>query len=348
MPAAFAAQIRALGADARRRGFSVRDMSAGGSLELSYTGGKPDDGDSARLDDASPLTWLEPDPQRSRDVTKRLKASPFRYFLDATQRSLPCYYVGSIPIVCGFVSAGILERAPSGEARLMPGMHVFEQFLIAPVQSGRFEVDYVLDQLSADGARIFDPLVALMDDRDRYRASLDDFGQLMNASYDAVGRRREEIEIMLLERWLAGSRDGILVVDGPLRRETTNAIGVVKSFTRQYLSGPEASALFNLGMNQRSALFQLEKSRSRPAVDAWYQRFWESTGRDPRHALVRIETSSANPAGRVEDLAGWLMEERAPRATNDARWPTLLYPIHYLEQILKKQLDGATRGWPGI
>jgi hypothetical protein len=266
MPASFALQIRTIGADARRRGFSVRDMSAGGALELAYTGGASDEANPPHHEDASLLTWLEPDPRRAREVSKRATASPFRYFLDATQRSLPCFHVGAIPIVCGFVSAGILERAPSGEAGLMTGMHAFEQFLVAPKYSGRAEVDYVLDHLSDGGTHVLDPLAAIADDEERYHASLHDFGQLMNASYQAVGRRREEIERGLLERWLSAPRDGILVVDGPLRTETINTVGVVKSFTRQYLSGPEAAALFDLGMNQRSALFRVDSSRRRPTA----------------------------------------------------------------------------------
>src|SRR6476620_11461698 len=97
MPASFALQIRTIGADARRRGFSVRDMSAGGALELAYTGGASDDAIPPHHEDASLLTWLEPDPQRAREVSRRASASPFRYFLDATQRSLPCFHVGVVP-----------------------------------------------------------------------------------------------------------------------------------------------------------------------------------------------------------------------------------------------------------
>ena len=46
-------------------------------------------------------------------------------------------------------------------------------------------------------------------------------------------------------------------------------------------------------------------------------------------------------------MSAWLMAERTPRATADARWATLLYPVHYLERILKRRLEADTRGWPG-
>ena len=89
---------------------------------------------------------------------------------------------------------------------------------------------------------------------------------------------------------------------------------------------------------------RLLASRPAAAVNAWYQRFWKRPGAIPAMRSSGSRPRTPTPPAVWEDLAGWLMEERA--ATNDARWPTLLYPIHYLEQNLKKQLDAATRGWP--
>ncbi|MGN6484497.1 MAG: hypothetical protein ACTHMX_08835, partial [Thermomicrobiales bacterium] len=75
--------------------------------------------------------------------------------------------------------------------------------------------------------------------------------------------------------------------------------------------------------------------------------FWDSSGLDARHALVRIEAPHevATPE-EIDRIAGWLVSERLPRATADPRWPTLLYPIHYLEAILKRRLAALTAGWP--
>ena len=56
-------------------------------------------------------------------------------------------------------------------------------------------------------------------------------------------------------------------------------------------------------------------------------------------ALVRIEAPhEVDTPEEIDRIAGWLMSERLPRATADPRWPTLLYPIHYLEAILKRRL----------
>ena len=48
----------------------------------------------------------------------------------------------------------------------------------------------------------------------------------------------------------------------------------------------------------------------------------------------------------IDDIASWLMAERVPRPTADSRWPTLLYPVHLLERILKRRIAQITAGWP--
>jgi hypothetical protein len=68
---------------------------------------------------------------------------------------------------------------------------------------------------------------------------------------------------------------------------------------------------------------------------------------DARHSLVRIETSNdIVTSDQIDEISSWILAERLPRATDDPRWPTLLYPIHYLERILKRRLAALTTGWP--
>ena len=79
----------------------------------------------------------------------------------------------------------------------------------------------------------------------------------------------------------------------------------------------------------------------------WYLRLWDAAGQDARHALVRIEAAhDVADTVAINRLSSWLLAERIPRATQDARWATLLYAIHYLEQILKRRVAGVTAGWP--
>ena len=78
----------------------------------------------------------------------------------------------------------------------------------------------------------------------------------------------------------------------------------------------------------------------------WYLRLWDSAGLDARHALVRIEAAhDVADTAEIDQLSSWLLAERIPRATQDARWATLLYPIHHLERMLKRAIDAQTRGW---
>ncbi len=80
----------------------------------------------------------------------------------------------------------------------------------------------------------------------------------------------------------------------------------------------------------------------------WYLRLWDAAGLDARHALIRVEAGpDVRETARIDELSAWLMAERTPRAVADARWATLLYPVHYLERILKRRLEADTRGWPG-
>ena len=78
-------------------------------------------------------------------------------------------------------------------------------------------------------------------------------------------------------------------------------------------------------------------------------RLWDASGMDARHSLIRIETAhDVDTSQQIDQISRWISAERLPRPTDDPRWPTLLYPIHYLERILKRRLVEFTTGWPSI
>ena len=80
----------------------------------------------------------------------------------------------------------------------------------------------------------------------------------------------------------------------------------------------------------------------------WYIRLWDADGMDARHSLVRVEAhAELVTTEQIDEISSWILAERTPRATGDARWATLLYPVHLLERMLKRRLDADTRGWPG-
>jgi hypothetical protein len=79
----------------------------------------------------------------------------------------------------------------------------------------------------------------------------------------------------------------------------------------------------------------------------WYLRMQNATGQDARHGLIRLETPEVIADPDLADLiSSWILAERAPRASADSRWATLLYPIHLLERMLKRRIQAITAGWP--
>jgi hypothetical protein len=344
----FIAQFSEIQAEIERLGIAAYDMRDEGHLELVFVGPSGLDRDDGDYRERVKFQLLPGETGEPRDIGTPASPSPIRCFLDGTQRTLRAFYCQNIPIVAGIVAAAVLERSERGEPRIMPGMIAFRHAWIIPRRSGIAEIDRLIDLIRAKGGDVVDPLDHPRFDGERYDAELHEFGGLLEHAFKRVGGLRTEIEMELLRRWCAARRDdSLLLVDGPLREEACGAIGLVKAFTRQYFMGAEATTLFRLRHGQRTAAFTVEDFwRSGHPVDAWYQRHFDASGRDPRHALIRIELSSrAADKPAIDDVAGWVMRERVPAAKADARWATLLYPVHYLEEILKRHIDAQTRGW---
>jgi hypothetical protein len=340
-------QMLKIRADIERLGVAAYDMRDEGHLELVFVGPSGFEPDHPGARGATQLTWLESDPATPRAVPEPSQPSPIRYFLDGSQRTLRAFYCDNVPIITGIVGAAVLERNDQGEPRILPGMLEFKHVWVIPTNTDLPGLNQLTEIIWSNGGEIVDPLDDVSPER--YQEELREFGGVIERGFKRVGAVRQEVETRLLDRWCReiGASNGLLLVDGPLRMVAPGAIGLVKSFTRQYLTGDASTALFRMRHGQRSAAFSVVDGWRRDAqVNAWYQRHWDATGRDPRHALIRLELSSAwdeQPA--FDDVAGWVMRERVPAAKADARWATLLYPVHYLEEILKRRIDAETRGW---
>jgi hypothetical protein len=250
--------------------------------------------------------------------------------------------------MASITAAAILERSSPSDLRIMPGMIALDRSWLVPLRSINVDIQRFTETVIASGNSVIDPLDRI--EEPVYSACLQDYATMEQRALAASRELRGGLESTLLDRWQLryDREDAWMIVDGALRGHSQNTIGLVKSFTRQYVSGSEADQLFRLPAGYRTAAFVVEDKWRPGAYAVWYLRFWDATGRDPRHSLVRIEV--ADPAitpQQVDRLSGWLLAERAPRATADSRWATLLYPIHYLERILKRYIDNETRYWPG-
>ena len=263
--------------------------------------------------------------------------------------------MGHVPIYLSLAAAGILVRNDDGSTSLVrDSLRVVTSWLV-PEGIDSEDARFVCDGLRAIGGSVVDPLGNLSSDRERYRRAASDYILIEQRAMSATNQIRSGMESALLNDWARkhnGSDDWI-VVDGQLQTPVRNAVGLVKSFTYQYVTGAEATALFSLPAGQRSSAFiSANQYRERvPDVKErtlWYLRFHNADGLDARHGLIRLEAApDFVDSDQIDELSGWLLAERAPRASADARWDSLIYPIHLLERMLKRRLGNETLSWPG-
>jgi hypothetical protein len=346
-PATFAGQVSRLDAELKRAGLSFRDMRREQQLELQL-GGVGFDRESHGRRRAVSMERLE-GPIVALPVRQDAqRASRLRYFLDGSQRTFPAYLIGSVPVIASISAAAILERDERGEGRILPGSLRLRHVWLVPRRLR--ETAPFLEIVERLGMEVADPLDRLSDEE--YFDAAADYDRLVELGHMSSRQARAEIEADLLTSWGAAPEratdDGWILVDGTLSAPMPKALGLVKSFTRQYLTGADAACLFGLPAGYRTTAFRATDGWRQGAVAMWFMRFRDAAGRDARHSLVRVEIAPDQATTeRIDELSSWLMAERAPRPTGDARWATLLYPVHFLERILKRYVDADTRGWPG-
>jgi len=328
----------------------VTDMSRAGSLELDPSMQQAVDGSGLA---AREIRRLEGD-IRAQAVARHAGLSPVRYFLDGAQKTLPVWRVGTMPIVASITAAGILHRASPAEVGLVTDAVVARLTWVLPRYSGNRTLDRIVALLEMHGATVIDPLESVhRDDRDGYHHQLGFYTHLLERSFDAAKSHREQIELDLLRLWrqrvLRGDPDGWIVADGRLRTEIPNAIGLVKDVQAQHLTGAEAIALYDLPVGHRTTAYTLADDGAVQDWDRamWYLRMQSASGQDARHGLIRLETPMTEAdIDHIDDISSWILAERAPRASSDSRWATLIYPIHLLERMLKRRIQTIAAGWP--
>ncbi len=327
-------------------------MQRAQAVELSIGGGT--EPASGRLAGDVEIDRIE-GPIEARPIPKSLSRTKLRYFLDGAQHTFPAARLGHVPIYRSLTAAGILERSDDGDTRLMPDSVRMIASWIVPEAIESDDIRYVCEGLRAIGGEIVDPLINQHSNRDDYLRAASDYLRIEQRAMATTNEIREGLETALLQQWSqrTGATGDWIVVDGQLRKPVPNAVGLVKSFTYQYVTGSEAAALFSLPAGQRSSAFissnqYRERDPDFRARTLWYLRFHNPEGLDARHGLIRLEAAPEfRDAERLDELSGWLLAERAPRASADARWDSLIYPIHLLERLLKRRLGSETIAWPG-
>jgi hypothetical protein len=238
----------------------------------------------------------------------------------------------------------VIERRPQDRVfRAVPGMTRTDASVIIASAPGDPYTDTLFDAFRAAD-------VDVTGTNEQQEASLrtGDFLALQNAVRLRVSTIRDACELRVFERWVdrAGESDAWLLVDGSLMDGTVpRTLGMIKRHSQFTLTNDEMMTVLHLPAGHRSTAYQREATgRARPKT--WYLRLHEPFGADPLFGLARIEAPAATDVAEIDTLSQRILAERTPRATNDDRWPTLLYPIHIAERILKVKLERALLGVP--
>ncbi|HRF60379.1 MAG TPA: hypothetical protein PLH94_10770 [Fimbriimonadaceae bacterium] len=254
------------------------------------------------------------------DVPSGLETG-FTHYLDGAQKARLAMYYGLVPISVAHTSAAILER--DGRA-------------LKPPVDYRSDFAFFVPTVAPIGDRLHDvlPVRVVPVDEDATSA------QMHEAVMSQIGHVREDQEDDLARSF----EDGVLLVDGGIgkalgsERDARSLVGLIKSHRRQYFrSADRVEKILGMRPGQRTSLFYRERDEPQGhMVASFYLKLHEQTTGSPLFGLVRIEVPPTDRMiARADEIAGWLMTERAPSSKPDARHDRLLYPIRLVEQHLK-------------
>ncbi len=246
-------------------------------------------------------------------------------FLDGIQRWQVAYYDGVVPIVRGYVAAAVRRRTDRRLRTVREATRHFHAAARTALRPG------VLAALEESGVELVDiPDVAAAQP-----------GRALEAARRVVEGARVAIEKDAGERYVATlPADEWLVLDGLLSESALLArhprtLAVVKSHAAQYFEGDALTRALTIPALTRTGVFR-PRGRARHEVYSWYLRLWPWEGNDLLFGLVRVEARADQATvAAASAVSGWLVRERAPVSTPDARWDRLLYPIHDVENYLK-------------
>ncbi|HXI34711.1 MAG TPA: hypothetical protein VNH63_11555, partial [Gemmatimonadales bacterium] len=238
-------------------------------------------------------------------------------FLDGIQHWKVVGHAGATPVVRAHVAGAVRRRG--ADRRLRTAAERSRELAITHLAALPAPARRALEQSGVDVV-------------DLPASDLGQPARLLRAARVRVDRAREAVERELAEECVAGlGPHEWLVVDGLLSdsarlAEHPRTLGVIKSHGTQFFSGADLELALTLPAAHRSGVF-LPQSHQHQRVYSWYLRLWPWAGNDLLYGLLRIEarahTDTLAAAGAI---SAWLVRERAPVSTPDARFDRLLYP----------------------
>ena len=305
------------------------------------------------------------EPPGPRDLGNHDGTSRLCYFLDGVQSSRELGRVEMSPVIVATVAAAIVNRCERRFSRMpIESPPTVVQAVILPRSGGDTRVEAFWELLLKAGFSELGPDEVpssphLVLDSAEYMAEADpsDYVGMRERARVRVRALRERLEGGMMRRWELDDRtledpDAWIAVDGQLkdiRESNRRAIGLIKSVARPEFVGKDVGMLLDLEPGMRTTSFvpdwQLRRDPSERRT-SWYLRMWPpQRGADALGSLMRVEAPRDMEPDIVDEISRWILAERAPLAKPDPRWPAMIYPIHYVEKILKPLVQGSERAY---
>ena len=305
------------------------------------------------------------EPPGPRDLGGHDGSSRLCYFLDGVQSSREIGRIEMAPVIVATVAAAIVNRCDRRFSRMpLESPPALVQAVILPRSAGDARVEAFWELLLEAGFSELGPDETpssphLVLDSAQYMAETDpsDYVGMRERARVRVRALRERLEGGMLRGWelddrTLEDRDAWIAVDGQLeniRESNRRAIGLIKSVARPEFVGKDVGMLLDLEPGMRTTSFipdwqiTLDPGKQRTS---WYLRMWPpQRGADALGSLMRVEAPRDLEPDRIDEISRWILAERAPLAKPDPRWPAMIYPIHYVEKILKPLVQGSERAY---
>jgi hypothetical protein len=306
------------------------------------------------------------EPPGPRDLGDHDGTSRLCYFLDGVQSAREIGRIEMSPVIVATVAAAIVNRCDRRFSRMpLESPPALVQAVILPRSAGDARVKAFWELLLEAGFSElgpkdtpFSPYLIL--DSIEYMGEETDPSDYVGMRERARGRvraLRERLEGGMLRSWELDDRtledpDAWIAVDGQLkdiRESNRRAIGLIKSVARPEFVGKDVGMLLDLEPGMRTTSFipdwQLRRDPGERRT-SWYLRMWPpQQGADALGSLMRVEAPQDMEPDQIDEISRWILAERAPLAKPDPRWPAMIYPIHYVEKILKPLVQGSERAY---
>jgi hypothetical protein len=303
-------------------------------------------------------------PVGPRDLGGHDGTSRLCYFLDGVQSSREIGRIEMSPVVVATVAAAIVNRCERRFSRMpLESPPVVVQAVILPRSNGDPSVAAFWELLLAAGFSELGPDEVpssphLVLDSGEYIDEQDpsDYVGMRERARGRIRSLRERLEGGTLGMWelddqVLDSEDWI-AVDGQLQDlpgSNRRAVGLIKSVARPEFVGRDVSMLLDLEPGMRTTSFVPDWQLRRSPGDhrtSWYLRMWPpQRGADALGSLMRVEAARDTEPDQIDEISRWILAERAPLAKPDPRWPAMIYPIRYVEKILKPLVQGSERAY---